>query len=42
VHIKNVDVFVVMVRLFAQRWQRLSGKGRASSFGGVFIATVSV
>ena len=31
VHIRNLDVFVAMVRLFAQRWQMLSGKGRVSS-----------
>ena len=31
VHIRNLDVFVAMVRLFVQRWQMLSGKGSVSS-----------
>ena len=34
VHSKNLDVLVAMVRLLAQRWQMLSGKGRAAGFGG--------
>ena len=28
-HIRNFDVLVSMTRLCAQRWQMLSGKGRA-------------
>ena len=34
VHSRNFDVLVAMTRLFAQRWQTLSGNGMASGSAG--------